>query len=140
MVAPFLSRAVVLLARADQGQPLRGKRILFCLRGLTKVSPYGIIPFMPTVRENIAYTFEHFMLVYRGTLLKVARAVAIIALIALALEVFVFNINFFTSSGYRTINLDDRIQLQRNDEGAFLLTDVDHTLEFSSLNLSLIHI
>ena len=89
---------------------------------------------MPTVRENIAYTFEHFMLVYRGTLLKVARAVAIIALIALALEVFVFNINFFTSSGYRTINLDDRIQLQRNDEGAFLLTDVDHTLEFSSLN------
>ena len=28
---------------------------------------------MPTVRENIAYTFEHFMLVYRGTLLKVAR-------------------------------------------------------------------
>ena len=74
------------------------------------------------------------MLVYRGTLLKVARAVAIIALIALALEVFVFNINFFTSSGYRTINLDDRIQLQRNDEGAFLLTDVDHTLEFSSLN------
>ena len=89
---------------------------------------------MPTVRENIAYTFEHFMLVYRGTLLKVARAVAIIALIALALEVIVFNINFFTSSGYRTINLDDRIQLQRNDEGAFLLTDVDHTLEFSSLN------
>ena len=89
---------------------------------------------MPTVRENIAYTFEHFMLVYRGTLLKVARAVAVIALVALALEVFVFNINFFASSGYRTINLDDRIQLQRNDEGAFLLTDVDHTLEFSSLN------
>ena len=51
---------------------------------------------MPTVRENIAYTFEHFMLVYRGTLLKVARAVAVIALVALALEVFVFNINFFT--------------------------------------------
>ena len=72
---------------------------------------------MPTVRENIAYTFEHFMLVYRGTLLKVARAVAVIALVALALEVFVFNINFFTSSGYRTINLDDRIQLQRNDDG-----------------------
>ena len=63
-----------------------------------------------------------------------ARAVAVIALVALALEVFVFNINFFTSSGYRTINLDDRIQLQRNDTGAFLLTDVDHTLEFSSLN------
>ena len=92
------------------------------------------MPFMPTVRENIAYTFEHVRLVDRGTLLKVARAVAIIALSALALEVFVFNINFFTSSGYRTINLDDRIQLRRNDEGAFLLTDVDHTLEFSSLN------
>ena len=65
------------------------------MRGLTKVSPYGIISLMPTVRENTAYTFEHFMLVYRGTLLKVARAVAIIALIALALEVFVFNINYF---------------------------------------------
>ena len=47
---------------------------------------------MPTVRENIAYTFEHFMLIYRGTLVRVARAVALIVLAALALEVFVFNV------------------------------------------------
>ena len=48
---------------------------------------------MPTVRENIVYTFEHFMLIYRGTLLRVARAVACIVLWGAAGEVFVDEVN-----------------------------------------------
>ncbi|WP_242369120.1 cytochrome C oxidase Cbb3 [Adlercreutzia muris] len=89
---------------------------------------------MPTVRENIAYTFEHFMLIYRGTLLRAARAVALIALLAAACEVFVFNMNYFTSAGYQTINLTDRLSLAQNEDGTYSLTDVDHVMEFSNLN------
>ena len=89
---------------------------------------------MPTVRENIAYTFEHFMLIYRGTLVRVARAVALIVLAALALEVFVFNMNYFASAGYRTIDLTDRLSLTQSDDGSYVLTDVDHVMEFWNLN------
>ena len=89
---------------------------------------------MPTVRENIAYTFEHFMLIYRGTLLRAARAVALIALLAAACEVFVFNMNYFASAGYQTINLTDRLSLAQNEDGTYSLTDVDHVMEFSNLN------
>ncbi len=89
---------------------------------------------MPTVRENIAYTFEHFMLIYRGTLLRVARAVAFIVLLAAACEVFVFNMNYFASAGYQTINLTDRLALAQNEDGTYSLTDVDHVMEFSNLN------
>lgn len=91
---------------------------------------------MPTVRENIGYTFEHFWLIYRASLLKVARAVALIVLLALALEVFVFNFNYFASAGYDTIDLSDRITGVDKDEatGDFRLTDINHVLEFSHLN------
>ncbi|MEC4184573.1 cytochrome C oxidase Cbb3 [Adlercreutzia sp. R21] len=97
------------------------------------VIPYGIILLMPTVRENIAYTFEHFMLVYRGTLLRVARVVALLVLVAALLEVFVFNYNFFASAGYQTINLENRLDMPAED-GAYPLTSIDHVLEFSHLN------
>ncbi|WP_296011932.1 cytochrome C oxidase Cbb3 [uncultured Adlercreutzia sp.] len=89
---------------------------------------------MPTVRENIHYTFEHFMLVYRASLLKVARAVAVIVAIALLLEAFVFNIGFFATAGYQTIDLDGRLNLPQDEDGAYVLTDMDHVIEFSSLN------
>lgn len=89
---------------------------------------------MPTVRENIAYTFEHFMLIYRSTLVRVARAVGVIVLLALALEVFVFNLNYFTSAGYKTIDLSDRLELAPADGGGYVLTDVDHVMEFWNLN------
>jgi hypothetical protein len=89
---------------------------------------------MPTVRENISYSFEQFLLVYRVALIKVARAIAIIFVVALLLEVFVFNINYFTSSGYQTINLSSRINLATSDSGEYMLTENNHTLEFSNLN------
>ena len=89
---------------------------------------------MPTVRENIAYTFEHFMLIYRSTLVRVARAVGLLVLAALALEVFVFNMNYFTTAGYRTIDLTDRLALAQGEDGTYALTDVDHVMEFSNLN------
>lgn len=88
---------------------------------------------MPTVRENIAYASQHFMLVYRGTLLRVARAVALLVLVAALLEVFVFNFNYFASAGYRTINLENRLDMESED-GTYALTSIDHVLEFSHLN------
>lgn len=68
-----------------------------------------------------------------------AKSIGIIILIALALEVFLFNINFFTSAGYNTINLDDKLQLASDtdpDTGNtyYEVTEVNHTIEFSNLN------
>ena len=88
---------------------------------------------MPTVRENIAYASQHFMLVYRGTLLRVARAVALLVLVAALLEVFVFNFNYFASAGYQTINLENRLDMESED-GTYALTSIDHVMEFSHLN------
>ena len=89
---------------------------------------------MPTVRENIAYASEHFMLIYRSTLVRVARAVALLVAVALVLEVFVFNMNYFTSANYRTINLSDQLSLAKSEDGGYVLTDVDHVMEFWNLN------
>ncbi|MDE8702470.1 cytochrome C oxidase Cbb3 [Adlercreutzia equolifaciens] len=89
---------------------------------------------MPTVRENIGYTFEQGWLIYRGSLLRVARAVALIVLVAALLEVFVFNFNYFASAGYATIDLTDRITSAEEEGDEIRLTDINHVLEFSHLN------
>lgn len=89
---------------------------------------------MPTVQENIHYAFEHFVFVYRGPLLKVGRAVVLIVLVALLLEVFLFNSGYYVTAGYQTINLDSRLDLPQNEKGAYVLTAEDHTIEFSNLN------
>ena len=88
---------------------------------------------MPTVRENIAYTFQHFMLIYRANLVRAARMAALLVLVAALLEVFVFNYNFFASAGYQTIDLSERMGIEEED-GAYALTSVNHVLEFSHLN------
>lgn len=105
--------------------PLFCRALSFCLRGLTEVSPYerecASVSFvradqvMPLRYNSLhAHRAREHSLHLRAFharlprhLAEGGRAVAVIALVALALEVFVFNINFFASSGYRTINLDD---------------------------------
>ncbi len=89
---------------------------------------------MPTVRENIGYTFERFWLIYRASLVRVVRAVAALVLIAALLEVFVFNFNYFASAGYDTIDLSHRITAVEDEGDGFRLTDINHVLEFSHLN------
>ena len=89
---------------------------------------------MPTVRQNIAYAYHGFMRMHRPAVRHIAKSVAAIVAIALLLEVFLFNVNFFLSAGYNTVNLNDKLNLQETVDGEYKLTAVNHTLEFSHLN------
>lgn len=55
-------------------------------------------------------------------------------LIALLLEVFVFNFNYFATRGYNSVNLNDQLELREPEKGEYLLTEVNHVMEFTDLN------
>lgn len=95
---------------------------------------------MPTLSENIAYLFRRYILPKRGIFIHFARAFVALLALALALEVFVFNFNYFASSSYDTINLQRQIKLKQNKAEEFMLTEVDHELEFKNLNTELYNV
>lgn len=89
---------------------------------------------MPTVRDNVSYAYTRFMLAHRRAVRHFVKSALALIAIALVLETFLFNVNFFLSAGYNTISLDDELALQQTDDGLYKLTAVNHTLEFSDLN------
>lgn len=89
---------------------------------------------MPTVRDNVSYAYTRFMLAHRRAVRHFVKSALALIAIALLLETFLFNVNFFLSAGYNTISLDDELTLQQTDDGLYKLTAVNHTLEFSDLN------
>lgn len=50
---------------------------------------------MPTLRQNISYGVFDFKRRYGASVLHVAKRIAVLVLVALMLETFVFNINYF---------------------------------------------
>lgn len=90
---------------------------------------------MPTVRANIAYAYREFERDHGASARRIAKRVALMLLIALLLEVFVFNINFYASSGYNSVNVNDRLELREPSEGTYLLTEADHVIELTDLNM-----
>lgn len=89
---------------------------------------------MPTVRQNIVYAYRGFMRSHGASVRHVAKVVLAVVAIALLLETFVFNFNYFATAGYKTISLNDRLNLQETTDEQYKLTTVNHTLEFSNLN------
>lgn len=89
---------------------------------------------MPTVKQNITYAYTRFMRLYGASAKHILRSSAVIVLAALLLEVFVFNINYFLTASYKTISLNDKLELQETSDGQYRVTAVNHTLEFSNLN------
>lgn len=90
---------------------------------------------MPTLRNNIAYACGRVRDAHGRSLAHALRVAAVIVAVALLLEVFVFNFNYFASAGYHPINLKSRITLPYDkDDDLFRLTTVDHVMEFSDLN------
>ncbi len=90
---------------------------------------------MPTLRNNIAYACGRVRDAHGRSLAHALRVAAVIVVVALLLEVFVFNFNYFASAGYHPINLKSRITLPYDkDDDLFRLTTVDHVMEFSDLN------
>lgn len=70
----------------------------------------------------------------RVALLHILRSVLVILIVALALETFLFNINYFLSAGYETTSLDSELGLRKNDAGQYQLTEANHVIEISDLN------
>ncbi len=89
---------------------------------------------MPNVFENILVHINVFMQKYGVTLKHVVKRVSAVLVIALLLEVCVFNFNYFASSGLNTICLNDKLTLQQTSDEKYKITEVNHTLEFSNLN------
>lgn len=89
---------------------------------------------MPSIGENIAYVLRRFVAPQRRCIVHIAKWVAILLATALAIEVFVFNFNYFASAGYQPIDLKSRIQLTETADETFRLTAANNQLEFTNLN------
>lgn len=89
---------------------------------------------MPTVRQNISYAYTGFMRKHRPAVRHLAKSILAILAVAFLLETFLFNLNYFTSAGYNSISLNDKLNLQETTDEQYKLTAVNHTLEFSNLN------
>ena len=71
----------------------------------------------------------------KATLLHLLRCALVIVVIALLLETFLFNMNFFRSSSYNEISLDDKIELSLTEDGNYYrFTSEENSLEFHDLN------
>lgn len=89
---------------------------------------------MPTVRANIAYAYDGFMRKHGPLAQRFLKCAAAVVAIALLLEVFVFNVNYFATAGYSPISLDDKLDLRQTVDDEYLLTEANHVLEFNDLN------
>ena len=89
---------------------------------------------MPSLRRNIAEAFEDLGAARRAGFAHMLRVLLAILAIALALEAFLFNCNYFLTRDYQPVSLDKRINLYQNVEGDYLLTSVSSSIEFSNLN------
>lgn len=89
---------------------------------------------MPTVRQNIRYLYERRLRPRRKTIAHIVRVFLAVLSIAILLETFLFNMNYFRSHDYNTINLSDKLELQQTKNGQYKLTELNHVLEFSNLN------
>ncbi|MDR0514463.1 MAG: hypothetical protein LBG81_04805 [Coriobacteriaceae bacterium] len=89
---------------------------------------------MPSIWENIWDFVRAFCMRHQRSLLSLLRCALVVSLVAMALEAFVFNHNYFASADFKPISLDARIGLSQADDGTYKITEVDHVLEFSNLN------
>ncbi len=89
---------------------------------------------MPTVRQNMAYLYADHVRPRRAAIRHVVRAILGILAIAVLLETFLFNVNYFRTANYNTIDLSGKLELQQTSDGQYKLTAVNHVIEFSNLN------
>lgn len=89
---------------------------------------------MPSIFQNIHYLFERVFVLHRHIFVHILRSFVAMVFIAAALETFVFNFNYFATSGLNTINLHDQIELPVDPDKNFRLTSYNHEMEFYNLN------
>lgn len=89
------------------------------------------------ILKDIARQLRILVRTQDGVLLRLLRGAAVIALIALLLEVFLFNINFFRTMGYEEVDLSDRLELTEDSQGYYRLTEFHHSIEFTDLDMEI---
>lgn len=89
---------------------------------------------MPKLHRQIQYSL-HDLKLYHGAAIKhVLKSTIILVLIALLLETFLFNINYFRTAGYSTTNLNNRLTLTQTTDDQYRITEANHVIEFTNLN------
>lgn len=89
---------------------------------------------MPSLWANIKALLDGFFAANGALLIRMLKCIAVIVTISVLLETFVFNFTHFSSLRNNTICLNEKLNLQKTADGEYKLTEVNHTLEFSSLN------
>ncbi len=89
---------------------------------------------MPRLHKHIQYTLHDLKIFQGGTIKHVLKSALALILLALLLETFLFNINYFRTCGYHTTNLDNRLTLTKTVDDQYRVTEVNHTIEFTNLN------
>ncbi len=78
-----------------------------------------------------------FVSLHRKTLHSLRRCFLLALILSLALEVFVFNFNYFTSTGYATVNISERINQGKTRGEGYTVSEVNRVLEFSNVNMEI---
>lgn len=92
---------------------------------------------MPSLWEKIITALREFAWTYQVGLRRFVRCFAIILVLSIAFETFVCNYNYFRSNDYNTICLNDRLELYETKNEQYYLTESNHVIEFSNLNVEL---
>ncbi len=94
--------------------------------------------------EDIAFDCIDLCKMHKEQIKHVLSRIVIVAICALLLETFVFNMNYFRSANYDPVNFEDRITLDANDTGTsefglghseqFKFTESNTAVDFYDLN------
>ncbi len=89
---------------------------------------------MPSVRDNATYFCRSFMDRHGAAVLHFAKVAAVLIACALALEVFVFNMNFYLTAGLEPRDVTRECGLPENDIGQLMLTEANHAVVLQGLD------
>lgn len=92
---------------------------------------------MPSLWDKIREALHEFVRSNRLSLLGLVRCIAIILVLAVALEILVFNFNHFKTSEYNTVCLNDRLELYETKDETYYITDARKVIELSDLNMKI---
>lgn len=90
---------------------------------------------VPALLTDISDGYTRFMRLHKAGVFHVLRAIAGFIVLAVILEVFVFNFNFFRTAAYQEVVLDDRLTLLQNANGQYKFTADNQVIEFSNLDV-----
>ena len=73
-----------------------------------------------------------------GALRRAIIGACVVLAIAVLLEVFLFNVNFFITRGYEEVDLSDQLGLVQDQQGYYRLTEHNQSMEFHDLNTDIV--